>query len=269
MAGRATALIRWSRRERRPLPWRGERDPYRVLVSEVMLQQTQADRVAPRYERFLARFPTVEALAAASLADVLEEWSGLGYNRRARHLRAAAQVVAASGWPATAAELESLPGVGPYTAAAIACFAFGEQVPALDVNVRRVLSRWHGAPLTGRALAAVAAAELGGDARDWNQAMMDLGAVVCTARRPRCDACPVAAGCPGPDGWAPGRPQGRFEGSTRQLRGGIVRALLGGPASREELVAGVGFDAERVDAALGDLAAEGMVEHSGRGWRLP
>src|SRR3954469_18813699 len=159
-------LAEWFRRNGRDLPWRQTRDPYAILVSEVMLQQTQVARVVPRYLRWLERWPTVGALAAAEAADVLREWQGLGYNRRALNLQRAARAVAAGGWPD---DLTSLPGVGEYTAAAVTCFAFGRPVLPVDVNVRRVLERT-------------------GSAFDYRcaQALMDLGATVCIARVPRC-----------------------------------------------------------------------------------
>src|SRR3954469_10724557 len=187
----ADALLDWYENVRRPLPWRFTRDPWALLVSEVMLQQTQAARVVPHYERFLARFATPAACAAAPVAEVIAAWSGLGYNRRALALRAAAGVVAASGWPS---DLTALPGVGPYTAAAVASFAWDAQVAAVDTHVARVLARRQGGP---PAAAPARAAELlpAGRAAEFNQAMMELGATVCRPRAPRCGACPVAPGC--------------------------------------------------------------------------
>ena len=265
-AERNEALVAWyATLGDRDFPWRGERDPYRVLVSEVMLQQTQAPRVVEPYLRFLERFPTVEALAEASLGEVLEAWSGLGYNLRARRLRDAARRIVAEGWPTTAEGLRSLPGLGPYTAAAVACFAFGERVPAVDTNLRRVLSRWHGTPLSGSALRATAEACLGDDAAIWNQAMMALGASVCRPHRPRCGECPVADWCSGPDGYEPPRPQPRFEGSFRQLRGAIVRAVVTGPQTVEALRRITGFAVEDVVDAVEDLREEGLVERTPEG----
>src|SRR3954471_9324198 len=171
------ALLGWYERVRRPLPWRFTRDPYALLVSEVMLQQTQALRVVPYYERWLERFPDVGALASAPARDVLSLWSGLGYNRRALALQNAARVVASSGWPD---DLTTLEGVGPYTAAAVASFAWDAQVAAVDTNVRRVLSRRDGVVHAPRALAERAASLLPeGRAATFNQAMMELGATVC------------------------------------------------------------------------------------------
>ena len=184
------ALLTWYERVRRPLPWRATRDPYALLVSEVMLQQTQALRVVPYYERWLARFPSVDALADAPTRDVLTLWSGLGYNRRALALQRAAAVVADSGWPD---DLTALPGVGPYTAAAVGSFAWDRQVAAVDTNVRRVLERRDGVVRTPRELAVRARRRCcpAGRAATFNQAMMELGATVC---RP---AVPVVRGVPG------------------------------------------------------------------------
>jgi A/G-specific adenine glycosylase len=223
-------LLRWYDENRRELPWRATRDPYAILVSEVMAQQTQVERVVPRWERWLERWPTVGALAAASAADVIREWQGLGYNRRALNLHRAAQHVAAHGWPD---DLTELPGVGRYTADAVACFAFGRDVLPVDVNVRRVQER------TGRAFSAAAA-----------QALMDLGATICLARIPRCGVCPLAADCPSRGRrYEPLRKQGRFEGSFRQRRAATLRLVAEGGRPLGEL------DAE----AVASLEADGLV----------
>ena len=256
---RNAALLSWYSREQRDLPWRDTSDPYLVLVSEVMLQQTQAARVVPYYERFVDTFPTLEALATAPLADVLSVWTGLGYNGRARRLRDAARVIAAEGWPDTADELRKLPGIGQYTAAAIASFAFGDHVVTIDTNVRRVISRWNGEPLDGAALQAATEASLGEPAADWNQAVMDLGSSMCLARGPRCTECPVADWCAGPESYVPTTPQARFEGSNRQLRGAIVRAIVAAPRTAEALVRHTGFPPEEVDLAIEDLVNEGLL----------
>jgi len=213
-------LLDWFARNARELPWRATRDPYAILVSEVMAQQTQVDRVAPRWQRWLERWPTVEALAAASPAEVITEWQGLGYNRRAVNLHRAAQQVAAQGWPD---DLTELPGVGRYTADAVACFAFGREVLPEDVNVRRVQERT-------RATFTSAAA----------QALMDLGATICLARIPRCGACPLERGCPSRGRrFEPLRKQGPFEGSFRQRRSAALRAVVAGeqPADEEAVAA--------------------------------
>jgi A/G-specific adenine glycosylase len=244
------ALLEWYERVRRPLPWRATRDPYALLVSEVMLQQTQALRVVPYYERWLSRFPTPRALADAPVRDVLSLWSGLGYNRRALALQNAARVVASSGWPS---DLTSLPGVGPYTAAAVSSFAWDVQVAAVDTNVRRVLSRRDGVVLAPRELAARAASLVpAGRAATFNQAMMELGAVVCRPRAPVCEACPVAAGCGGPlPAGRPRRTAVRFEDTDRWARGRVLAALLRG---EEPQVSGA-----RLERALVGLERDGLI----------
>lgn len=256
---RNRALLAWYAGNGRDLPWRGVDDPYLVLVSETMLQQTQASRVVPYYTGFTDRFPTIEVLAAASLDEVLAAWSGLGYNARAHRLREAARIIAAQGWPDTAAGLEALPGVGRYTAAAVASIAFDRQIAAIDTNLSRVLSRWNGEPLGGAALDAAAEAALGDPAGVWNQAVMDLGATLCLPRGARCHQCPVADWCSGPAGYLPPTPQARFEGSTRQLRGAIVRAVVATPCSVAVLSRQIGFPATAVAAAVDDLIAEGLL----------
>jgi A/G-specific adenine glycosylase len=194
------ALLRHYDRHRRDLPWRGESDPYRVLVSEVMLQQTRVETVARRYADWLERFPDLEALAGADEGDVLKAWEGLGYYRRARNLRLAAMVARerpGAALPSTYGELKELPGLGDYTAGAVASIAFGEAVAATDGNVRRVLSRLRNVASPKPAWLRGAATELLDRARpgDWNQAMMELGATVCTPRAPKCDACPLSRWC--------------------------------------------------------------------------
>ncbi len=265
------ALLAWYGERRRDLPWRRTRDPYRILVSEVMLQQTQVARVVPYYEAFLARFPDAAALGDAPAADVLRHWSGLGYNRRALALQAAARAVARNGWPADVEGLMRLPGIGPYTAAAVGSFAFDLQVAAVDTNVRRVINRLDRRERAPRELARRAAALLpSGRAADWNQAMMELGATVCGARTPLCDACP-AVGCRS-RGRAPVRPTAasaaapprvRFEETDRFVRGRVVAALAAG----EGLPAG--FDPVRMERALAGLERDGLVVREGASVRLP
>jgi A/G-specific adenine glycosylase len=223
-------LAAWFAAHGRDLPWRKTRDPYAILVSEVMLQQTQAERVIPRWIAWLERWPTVEALAAAPTADVIRAWQGLGYNRRAVHLHRAARQIAAHGWPD---DLRELPGVGPYTAAAVGCFAFGRAVLPLDVNVARVLER------SGLQVTPASA-----------QALMDLGATVCLARVPRCGVCPLAATCPSRGRrYAPLRKQSRFEGSFRQRRAAALRLVAERARPLSEL------DAE----AVASLERDGLV----------
>jgi len=223
-------LSAWFGQKGRRLPWRETRDPYAILVSEVMAQQTQVDRVVPRWHAWLERWPTSDALAAASPADVIREWQGLGYNRRALNLHRAAQQIAAHGWPD---DLTELPGVGRYTADALACFAFGRDVLPVDVNVRRVQER------TGVAFGAAAA-----------QALMDLGATVCLARVPRCGACPLAERCPSRGRrFEPLRKQAPFEGSFRQRRAATLRLVAAAARPLAEL------DAE----AVASLARDGLV----------
>jgi len=199
MAHRASfagKLVAWQRRHgRHDLPWQRTRDPYRVWLSEVMLQQTQVSVVIPYYARFLARFPDVEALARASEEEVLRLWSGLGYYARGRNLRKAAIAIAKHGFPRTARDVAELPGVGRSTAAAIAVFAFGERAAILDGNVKRVLARCFGITdektMWQRAEALLPADRI----ERYTQALMDLGATVCLRNKPRCDMCPVAASC--------------------------------------------------------------------------
>src|SRR5438309_1794819 len=213
-------LHEWFDAHARALPWRETRDPYAILVSEVMLQQTQVERVIPRFARFLERWPTIESLAAARAGDVIVEWQGLGYNRRALNLHLAAREVAQHGWPG---DLTELPGVGPYTAAAIGNFAFGLDVLPLDTNVRRVQER------TGESFDASCA-----------QALFDLGATICLGRIPRCGECPLAALCPSRGRrYEPLRKQSRFEGSFRQRRAAALRDVAAGeqPGDGDALVA--------------------------------
>jgi A/G-specific adenine glycosylase len=245
-------LVEWFRRDGADLPWRRTRDRYRVLVAEAQLQATPVARVVPYYLRFVERWPAPGDLAAARLGEVLAAWHGLGYPRRARSLHAAAAVVAERGWPEPA-RLTDLPGVGPYTAAALRCFADGEDLLPIDTNAARVVARrfpggWPGAPGAG-----------------WEagQAVMDLGRLWCTARAPRCDdGCPMRAGCPSADAGTvardtpPRRRQGRYEGSMRQRRGRLLRDL----ATRGW--AGAEADPE----AAASLVAEGLADR--RGGRL-
>jgi A/G-specific adenine glycosylase len=250
------ALLDWYARARRPLPWRATRDPYALLVSEVMLQQTQAARVVPYFEAFMRRFPDPETLANATPRAVLGAWSGLGYNRRALALRKAARHVAEHGWPD---DLTTLPGVGPYTAAAVGSFAWDRQDVAVDTNVRRVLERFDGVVRQPQALAARARELLPpGQAAAFNQAMMELGATVCRPRAPRCPECPVRSGCAGGPVTQRRRGAERFEDSDRYARGRVVAALVRGerpPAVDDRIVAA--------------LVRDGLVVRDANGLRLP
>jgi A/G-specific adenine glycosylase len=263
------ALRRWYEPRRRRYPWRVRVTPYRVLVSEVMLQQTQAARVVPAFRAFVRRFPSVRALAAAPLADVLRAWAGLGYNRRAVALAKAARAIVRDhrGWvPDDPAALQRLPGVGPYTAAAVVSLGYGRPIPALDVNVTRVVSRARLGVDRAPAREVERAAARWLDRDDpgaWNQAVMDLGREVCRPL-PRCHVCPLASGCRfRRAGGAPapvGRTQGRFEGSFRQLRGGVVAAVRELPvATLAGLSRRLGHPAPRVAVAVRALAAEGLL----------
>lgn len=197
-----SALLGWYARHGRDLPWRRTRDPYAILVSEIMLQQTQVSRVLDYYPRFLARYPTVEDLAAAPAPAVRESWAGLGYYRRAENLHRTAGLVAerhGGRFPDAVADLQDLPGIGRYTAGAVATFAFGQDAPILDTNAARVLARVFGRGRrrgrTARLWALAAATIPVGRGYDFNQAIMDLGALVCRARTPACPACPVRTAC--------------------------------------------------------------------------
>jgi A/G-specific adenine glycosylase len=264
---RTAALLDWYRITKRQLPWRDVEDPWAILVSEVMLQQTQVTRVVPAFEAFLSRFPDPAALAAADLSAVIEAWGGLGYQRRAVNLRRAAAAIATDGWPTTAEDLQRLPGVGPYTAAAVACFAFGEPVPAVDTNLRRVLTRWTGHRLAGGELDRVAAALLDRDhPSEWNQAVMDLGASVCRPRRPRCGECPVSDWCADPSAYQPPPSQGAYAGSVRQARAAVMRSLAAGALTgRADLAAVTGLDEGRLREAVAALRSEGLVGESADG----
>jgi A/G-specific adenine glycosylase len=270
------------RRNKRDLPWRRTRDPYRILVSEVMLQQTQVDRVIPKYRRFLTRFPTLRALAAARFADVLRVWVGLGYNARALRLwQCARDVVATRGGalPDQVSELQRLPGIGAYTAAAVAAIAFGARTPVIDVNVRRVLIR----TLLGRDHASAPRVSMlalealpGSPASQWAQALMDVGAMYCRAK-PRCAACPVRSACAyvkragrtqtssRPVRAVKARPRQPFAGSTRFYRGRVMRALSTGRAIRiavlgKQVKEGFGVsDARWFDDLLAGLARDGLI----------
>lgn len=296
------AVLGWYDRQARAFAFRGIHDPYAILVSEVILQQTQASRGEPAWRVFMARFPTIEALASAPAADVLRQWSGLGYNRRALNLqRAAKAIVEQHGGqvPDDLAALEALPGVGPYTARAVAAIAFGRPVGPVDTNVRRVLGRvvaGHGGirdpgqPMPPRDLQGLADALVPAKRpADWTAALMDIGATICRPLRPDCDACPVAVECRfatanmHPRDAAAARAAGRarrrvaeraapYEATNRWLRGRIMARLSAAPGDAWTTIdAPLGSHGpEALAAALSVLRSEGLVETNGSGgWRLP
>jgi A/G-specific adenine glycosylase len=269
-------VLAWFAEAGRDLPWRATRDPYRVLVAEMLAQQTQAARAAEAWPRFLERFPDLHALAAAAPAEVLRAWQGLGYNRRALALhRTAKAVVERGGWPDTVEELAHLPGVGPYTARAVACFALGLRVAPVDTNVARVLARslagTDPSRLTPSARQRLADQAMAPDeAWAWSSALMDVGALHCRPR-PRCQGCPLEARCRwralGPAAPPPRpRAQAPFAGSDRRWRGAVVRALAAAPdgldrAELSEAVQAAAADrpAGWFDTLLARLETEGMV----------
>lgn len=278
-SGRLTQrLLAWGEDVRRDLPWRRTRDPWAILVSELMLQQTQVSRVIPRYEAFLERFPTPADCARASSSETLRLWAGLGYNRRALHLhRAAQQIVDEHGGrlPEDLTALQALPGIGPYTARAVLAFAFERDHGVLDTNASRFLSR----AVVGRRLTPTQAQELAdelvplGRGWAWNQSVLDLGAAVCTKRRPRCEVCPLQRSCawaragyPEPDpavGSAGGSTrQSTFAGSDRQGRGRLVQALRTGPIELGRVADAAGWpeDPARARRVADALVGEGLAE---------
>jgi A/G-specific adenine glycosylase len=270
------AILDWYSTHGRSLAFRRTSDPYAVLVSEVIAQQTQAERAAARWERFLARFPTVETLAAASPGDVLREWQGLGYDRRGLALWRAARVIRdehGGQVPASIGALEALPGVGPYTARAVGAIAFGVPVGAVDVNVERVIGRVTGraGQLRRRQVQTIAdrIAE-STDPATWTHAVMDFGATMCRPRNPRCDDCPVRARCATAVAGTQtsvrrprrARPTTPFHATNRWLRGRILDRLREAPTSAWVVLdAPIGTHAlDRVHRAAWALAADGMIE---------
>lgn len=260
-------LLSWWHANRRDLPWRRTRDPYRILVSEVMLQQTQVDRVIPYYHQWLKRFPNIEELATAPAADVIRLWAGLGYNRRAVNLQRTAQAVVERGgaFPEDVEALKALPGIGPYTAGAIACFAFERNVPFIDTNMRRVLHRVFLGPdipkplANDREITALAAAVIPpGDGWNWNQGLIEFGALQCTARKPLCVICPLQQVCrawPDIQTAIAERPRTAakatdvpFRESNRYFRGRVVDALRDNPLG------------EMTVAEMGPLVRPGFVD---------
>ena len=280
------ALLDWYRENRRDLPWRRTRDPYRIMVSEIMLQQTQVDRVIPKYHAFLDLFPTLETLADAPASEVIRAWAGLGYNRRALNLQRAARVVVekhGGEMPQTVEELRALPGIGPYTAGAIACFAFEQDVGFVDTNIRRVLHRVllgpevPQLPVKPREMEQIAARSVPADqGYDWNQGLIELGALVCMARSADCDACPLASWCVARpvindvlaeqqstrvqrrkrgDAVAPER----FETSSRYFRGRIVDLLRDAPHGLTAAHLATLIDADRSENSWLQPYVDGLV----------
>lgn len=270
-------LLAWGGSEFRDLPWRRTRDPWAILVSEVMLQQTQVPRVVPRYQAFLERFPTVDSCATAPKADVVRLWAGLGYNRRAVNLHSAAiEIVESHGgrFPDDLSQLLALPGVGEYTARAVLAFAFEHDVGVLDTNVARVVARTVGRRLTRSEAQVLADVRVpSGRAWAWNQAVLDLGAQLCTSTAPACERCPITGDC----AWfASGRPepdpavgsagvsgrQSRFAGSDRQGRGRLVDALRHGavPVGALPEVMGWPDDAERAERVASQVVGDGLAQ---------
>ena len=272
-----SAVLSWGLPRLRDFPWRNTRDPWAVLVSEVMLQQTQASRVVPKWQVFLDRFPTPESCAEAPLGDVLRCWQGLGYPRRARALHEAARaIVQLGGFPSAVEGLLALPGVGAFTARAVLAFAFELDAAVVDTNIARVLARFSGQRLTTRQVQAAADGALPlGEAWAWNQCLMDLGATVCRPV-PACGECPLAEDCrwhgtgPDPADGSAGvsRGQSRFEGSERQARGKLLRALTTGPSlTRSSAV--VLMQHAAAERLIDALCAEGLLVADGDRLRLP
>jgi A/G-specific adenine glycosylase len=279
----AQRVLSWGLAQLRDLPWRHTRDPWAVLVSEVMLQQTQVERVTPRWFAFLDAYPTPQACAAAELGDVLRLWQGLGYPRRARDLHAAARRVTELGeFPRSLADLLALPGVGQYTARALQAFAFEDDAAVVDTNIARVLARFAGRRLTAGEVQAMAdAAQPLDQAWAWNQCLMDLGAVLCRPLSPGCAACPLAADCahrgigddPAPGSAGVSRSQSPFGGSDRQGRGRLMHAMAVSPVSGAALASVMRWPAEhdRAHRVAATLVADGLAifDEGAQTYRLP
>lgn len=268
-AKHSDAVLAWGLPRLRDLPWRRTRDPWAILVSEVMLQQTQVSRVIPKWHEFMDRFPSPVECAAVPLGDVLRLWQGLGYPRRARNLHAAAcRIVELGDFPSTLPGLMELPGVGAYTARAVLAFAFEVDVAVADTNIARVLARVAGTRLTPKQVQAVADAMLpAGRAWAWNQSIMDLGAAQCRPASPCCAECPLADACawrgigddPAIGSAGVSTTQSRFDGSDRQARGRLMKALTAGPVPLSRLSAVMACDQDRANRLTADLVAEGLV----------
>ena len=277
----AVALLKWGSDTLRDLPWRRTRNPWHVLVSEVMLQQTSVARVLPKFEAFINEFPAPHDLASAPLGDALRLWSGLGYPRRCRNLREAARVLHEEfngEFPESVDVLLTLPGVGQYTSRAVLAFAFEHDVAVVDTNVSRVLSRLEGRALKAKELQVLADSFVPqGLGWEWNQVMMDFGARHCTARQPQCAQCPLRQLCvlkgkgvdPAPASAGASKPQGRFEGSDRQARGRAMRAVADGVTTLAELAKTMGVEEDRARSLVSALVDEGLLVRSGKRFTLP
>ena len=277
----AVALLKWGSDTLRDLPWRRTRNPWHVLVSEVMLQQTSVARVLPKFESFINEFPTPHDLASAPLGDALRLWSGLGYPRRCRNLREAARVLHEDfngEFPESVDVLLTLPGVGQYTSRAVLAFAFEHDVAVVDTNVSRVLSRLEGRALKAKELQVLADSFVPqGLGWEWNQVMMDFGARHCTTRQPQCAQCPLRQLCvwkgegvdPAPASAGASKPQGRFEGSDRQARGRAMRAVADGVTTLAALTKTMGVEEDRARILVTALVDEGLLVRSGKRFTLP
>jgi A/G-specific adenine glycosylase len=281
-------VLDWYHAHGRDLPWRRTRDPYRILVAEVMLQQTQVERVLPKYEQWLAAFPNLRELAQAPTAEVIRLWAPLGYNRRAVRLQEIARQCSArfgGEMPATFEELLQLKGIGRYTAGAIACFAYEQQVTFWDTNIHRVLTRLfrgHNVQVADAAVQQLAQEALpSGDAYDWHQALMDVGATICTSRNPRCDLCPAVDGCAAhpavlfqplavAERKASYRSE-RFETTNRYFRGRVIDALRErSPMDVGELACRLGRDEpEWLERILAGLETDGLLTRQQDAVSLP
>ena len=267
-----TRVLKWYAANKRDLPWRQTDDPYHILVSEVMLQQTQVDRVIPKYQAFLAAFPTIEHLAAAKTSNVISLWSGLGYNRRAVYLQKAAQEIVARGGNVPDAEeaLQQLSGVGVYTSRAVLCFAFHRDVPVIDTNIRRVFSRYffEGKGSVEEIDARVARSVPRGNGTAWNNALMDFGSILCTAAAPACGVCPVNSTCAACKVGNQERylriasPQKKFKDSRRQYRGMVLRMLKDAPEQGivvQMLQQGMKKSKKFIDSIIDELEKDSLV----------
>ena len=265
--------MQWGMPQLRDLPWRETQDPWRVLVSEVMLQQTNVPRVLPKFARFIDLFPTPGACARASLGEMLVEWQGMGYPRRCRNLHLAAQAIVDQHdgvVPRSLTALLALPGVGQYTARAVLTFAFDDDVAVVDTNVARVLARVTGNVLNAKDSQVLADEWLPhGFSRDWNQVIMDFGAVVCNARKPQCEHCPIARRCawrgegedPAKASALTSKPQATFVGSDRQARGKLMKSLTVGGVRHSELCTVMGLhDIARAQRLADALVREGLIK---------